>query len=918
QSPALLGDGGDFVVASVDPNAGPETSPNPIAREYPEALQRMWKERDNYYRTGPYRLAARRFQTRQAWLQFLARNDAAPVLSTNLKWTRPSSGKAIDRVKLLGAMNAAKEATAANVQATFEQEWKSLQQQLTDARPTDAERVKKRFVEQVRARTLEAELDTVVFAHAVNDPQLDPGTMRLYDQLLQPATLPRTAEALRLRQVADLAARTDAFAWPRDVVEALLRCTELGEKAQRQFPYLPGYVDLLDEPAQTRHDGEIRLLTRGYANPEDARKSLNQAAKQFAELIALNERWRACEQALDEALAELPWYAGALEALPELREPWRLAAEQATAVGNALEKKQDGGDWWFRIGRLRTQIEDASGAAANLKQQQESLHAPFAKDALVRLERQCRAADADAATLRQAEALLSVAAPVLQADPRVSLRKAANALSRRLNEDVLAKDRNDNEAHRITPLADGGIVKAAESAEWRARCQIALLDLAGVSTESIRAALERALATPTDASAWAAVGARCEQAWSKDAPARYEEEKSWRRRERLAWLMSPAEPTPADDAALSPAALQRQGDLERRTRWQADQHRYLARAFQTLNLDTPGIVAARDFYSHRADKDASAPAVRMQSIGSVAPLTEAAPQRRIELELTRGASGPLDLHLQLADKAWLEAAPDAATLPEGNAPQKIVINAKRLAKAERSGMPVPLGFLVEARCDGRTWHHVVATPIVPNTQLVQLLVSTDAEEPTSPVYDIRIRPGNVKQPHYFYVKNLTNRVQKVHVEIRAGATTLRNNQKPIVLEPDSQRKVTFDDANAVAGSIQGPLVVRVLDENRAKVLQERTLSIGILPPSEYVRVAQATYDPGANGSNKWAIQVQAARPVSGPAIAAQLVLPVQRIPGLLGVGGGTLHADVPAQAQGSRVLFAENLRLIGAVQEEGP
>jgi hypothetical protein len=47
-------------------------------------------------------------------------------------------------------------------------------------------------------------------------------------------------------------------------------------------------------------------------------------------------------------------------------------------------------------------------------------------------------------------------------------------------------------------------------------------------------------------------------------------------------------------------------------------------------------------------------------------------------------------------------------------------------------------------------------------------------------------------------------------------------------------------------------------------------------------------------------------------------LPVQRIPGLLGVGGGTLHADVPAQAQSSLVLFAENLRLIGAVQEEGP
>ena len=92
----------------------------------------------------------------------------------------------------------------------------------------------------------------------------------------------------------------------------------------------------------------------------------------------------------------------------------------------------------------------------------------------------------------------------------------------------------------------------------------------------------------------------------------------------------------------------------------------------------------------------------------------------------------------------------------------------------------------------------------------------------------------------------------------------------------------------------------------------------ILPPSEYVKAAAATFDPGSGGNNRWAVEVQAARPVAGPAIAAQLVLPAQRIPGFLGVGGGTLHADVPAQSETPRILFAENIRLIPAGQEEGP
>ncbi len=85
--------------------------------------------------------------------------------------------------------------------------------------------------------------------------------------------------------------------------------------------------------------------------------------------------------------------------------------------------------------------------------------------------------------------------------------------------------------------------------------------------------------------------------------------------------------------------------------------------------------------------------------------------------------------------------------------------------------------------------------------------------------------------------------------------------------------------------------IRVLDADRQKVLDEKSLRVEVLSPQEYVQAADARYEPGGAGQNRWAVQIEAAKLVHGPAIAAQLVLPMQRIPGLMGIGGGTLHVD---------------------------
>jgi Carboxypeptidase regulatory-like domain len=930
QKPSLLGEASDFAIASVDPDAPLEARPAAIVREHTGAMQRAWKERDNLYQTGQYRLTARRFQVHQAWLQFGLSNDGAKVPASNLALPRPS----LDRLKLCGAMNSTPTAAAENAKKAFSEKWRALQQQLADARPADVERIKKRFVEQMHGAAADADLDAVVFAQANADPRLDPGSICLFDQLLPPT--PRTAEALRLRQLADLATRVEVQAWPRDVIEAFLRCTELGEKAQRQFPHMPGYLDRLDEAMQARHDGEVHLLTRGYSSAEDAKQSLTAASEQFAALIEINERWRTCEKALDEAMADLPWYFEALEAMPELRDGWIGAAHAAAELAATLEEMPSGDGWWL-LNLQSAQTLQADACVTQIQVALKMLHEPFDKDALAQLDQQCRAADADARTLRRAEAILSVAGPILPTSQRATLSKSAQALSRRLNDEILAQDRHDNESQRPTPLAENRKLAdddEAQRAEWRARCNIALLELAGVADEQLlplRQKHEHCQKDVNDPLPWCELGVRFKQVMSKDMPALYDQEKSWRRRERLAWLMSPWQNTGADRAEVSPTAEQRLADQEQRGRKLAEQQLYLTRAFHSLNFESAGIVAARRFYAQASAKDAAKPQqqVRFALTSPVEPLTQKQPYAQVWLEVTRqvpaGAIGPLELRVHRPDDAWLEIAAESATLPalpNSKEPrtqtQKVPLKVTRQPDAERTGLQPPLGFLIEARCDGKSWHHLVTTPIVPNTQLVQILVSADPDEPTATLNDIRIRPGKVKQPHYFYVRNLTNRRQKVHVEVKAGEALLHRSRKPLLVDADGVHKILFDEAAVPITSVRGPLTVRVLDLDRQKVLHAKSMRVEMLPAAEYVKVAEATYDPGSGGNNRWAVQVQAARPVAGPAIAAQLVLPMQRIPGLLGVGGGTLRADVPAQAETPRVLFAENIRLIHAGQQEGP
>lgn len=705
------------------------------------------------------------------------------------------------------------------------------------------------------------------------------------------------------------------------------------DKVLRLPPAVPGFVHLLEEPSLVHHAAELRLLARGYSNPDRAKALLAAADSQFERLATLNERWRQVTKLLDDTCAELPWYLDALETLPALRVPWEQAALAARHLADAIKIEPDAQQsWQERVEFLTAQLAQAEKHGRGLTEHRQALHAPFAREALTTLQRQCRSANGDARARQTAQALLSVAAPVLTAEDRAALGQACQHLSRRLNEATLMQDRQGKAAHP-GELQAGPAEAEAQLAALRARWRLALLRLAGVPDGALADAcrgLQRCDHDAGNPAAWGKLGATLRRLDHEGMPQQYRHEPSCSQRERLAWLM----PTLTrfagiDDVALSPTLERRRRDLELQEHWLRNFGRYLARDYRGMNFESAGIRTAREFYARSAAVepalDRPEPSVRLQLAAPLDPLTTKQPAAEAALEVSRAGPAALELRVHCADDAWLEVTPALIAmpaLPESAGPfpvtQKVPLKVRLKPDAERSGLVPPLGFLIEAKLEGRSYHHVVTTPIVTGAQAVQILVSADPNAPEQALNALHLRPGKVRQPYHVYVKNLTKLAQEFHVEVRAGAAVVYQSGAPLAVEPERVRKIEFDQADARPIDVAGPLTLRVLDPRRERVLHERSLALEILSPRDYIKLSDVSYEPAGQGRGKWTIEVQTTRRIVGPAIAAQLVLPMQRIPGLIGIGGGTLRVEVPTQPPASRTLFAEGIRLVRGADEEGP
>jgi hypothetical protein len=116
------------------------------------------------------------------------------------------------------------------------------------------------------------------------------------------------------------------------------------------------------------------------------------------------------------------------------------------------------------------------------------------------------------------------------------------------------------------------------------------------------------------------------------------------------------------------------------------------------------------------------------------------------------------------------------------------------------------------------------------------------------------------------------------------------------------------------------LTIRVLDAAKpGTVLSERQIRVEIALPREYVQVSTVEFSPPSPalaGLNQLLVRLRARAPLPLPLSTAELLLPLQRIPGLLGTTAGTFRGTIPADAK-ELSLTATGLQFAEGARGEG-
>lgn len=990
QTPVLYGTAPDFALVALDHGEPREHVALPAAAKYPAWLLESWKQRDAWWTSGDFRRAPRPFMQAQALLLAMEKDwrggqPEARLQQYHLSLFERARSEMARQLGLVHpqAVSLAQEAQAGaraapEVKKAVEEMMDRLARDLAEAKAAakaeEAEKIRAKALDDFRAKVkpkTDHDLDEAVVTWAVQDGKHDPGVLRFLDQLLHPPSRPRPryVETLALKQLADLVYRIEDKNWPAPQVRSFLHAVQQGEIALADADTFAWVRPLLEEACQARQDGALRLWARGYASLDDADKFLRLAETRFEAALAQAAKVRAAQQLLDETCALLPATAAFLEAVPAQHKHWSSAALLARDLAHLLSMppakgKMDGQSY-------QDKIEHVDRLARQLAEPVHELKKPFSKDNVQRLQKLAALPQEGASLLAALEAILSVAAPNLAAEDRLALWQTARQLGKRLNDETVQLDRDEDRTRSLPAQGElgqeaaerpagepdqGGATQTPSAAEGnqarrRAQSWLALLELGGFparEVERVHALVQQLGRDDVRIADWCAVGQELRVLWALRLPALYQEESSPYQQVRLRWIAPPGDPIKGiDEASNTASALLRLQQAKDHWAWLGDHYRYLARDYQGLGLPGAGPDAARYFYSQAAN--ANQDLVRLGpevfvSIHSLQPIDRLASNQTsvsATLELVRhlpeGGYGPLDLRLVAPDPAWLQLTPDALRLPGvSSSPHTRQLTTKMPLKillrpgAERSFLPRPLGFLAQAEFEGRAFHTLVSVPIQAVAQEVVVFLGPDPKNSELTVNELRLRPGKVPQAYFLFVKNLTPRSRKVALELLAGDMPVSlgsagktDGKLTVNLAPEETRVVNLGEMpipKEGLPELKGPLVLLASDADTAILLDQKKLRIDVASPREYVRVTDIQYDPPGvlSPKSKLSVKLQTLSAQPGPNIPLELVLPEKRIPGLLGVEGGNLRGELLNKDHSPAVtLFAEGLRLAEGADEEG-
>ncbi|HWG44850.1 MAG TPA: carboxypeptidase-like regulatory domain-containing protein, partial [Gemmataceae bacterium] len=820
------------------------------------------------------------------------------------------------------------------------------------------------FLDKAKGRTA-LELAQAIFAVGVADPNPRPQRIRLLWQLVatrQPQ--PVYVETLFLRRLADLAEQMETTGWPEEIIHRALTVVANGEKAASQAAILPWIRPMLDKAAQDRHDAEVRLWGRGYASLDNADRLLKQALSRYETILLVADKVQQAMRRLDEAMVFLPAVAPDLDRAPEFIKSWFIAVEAASDLQAALAPPTE--DVPISTAKILQTVETLWQKSGTLQANLDDLHWPFQPENLTHLAQQAARTVPSPALTLQIDAILNT--PYLNADARAALWRAGREAARRRDEETLRLDREENRDHRVTPEAEHeagarqhGMAQEHRNALDRGRRSIALLRLGGLEPIPLQA-LEKALDELKRAivseqhidTASQKLGDALRRAWSEQVPTQLEQTGDPRTRTRLAWVVPPLIPVAVlDDPATNPRVQLQARSAANLWTWLAD--RYLYEFREAVALDTTHYVQA--FYEEAASdyRQVGQPTpdryVRLRSGPPALPLSMTDPAATYKLPLDLSASPALKLPLNLAiitaDDDWLEVTAERTQLgeqPNLTVPARswtVPLFLRMKPDAVGSDTPVPKGVLVEVTAGGRSYHYPVSLSLLQAANRVDVLLSANPQQPTDLLGDLRLRPLQTQQPIFLYVRNSTDKDRKTLIYLKANNVLVPGGEVKMDLPARTTQRVAFPPPAAPRSSessvpssetpnakkvvapleeLTGPLQVEVLDTANANaVLAKRIIRADLALPREYVRVVGIHFDPGdaaTKRKNRLSVRLAARGTLPGPPGVVTLILPPDRIPGLLGVGAGNFRGVLPPDGK-ELTLFAESIRLAEGADEEG-
>jgi hypothetical protein len=628
QTPLLLGGGADFELSEADTT--PESPAEEAPEAYPKLLAEGWTMRDGWQQDGGLNAApgiVRNLDATLLWaerrwrggfgLERVSENPATNWSRARQQMDKERPGARPRSRSLFLAVTAAKQDPDENTLFELRQLAAAAEQAAKEKDPATATSAKVTL--DVNAAVFLKKFDKqpllvaeAAYQVALGDPQFD--KVRFLAALVQNLEpKPLFAETAQLKQLAE----TDPKKWPSELrpLHILLQIARDRERTTSCDPeLLPWIANRLRIVAEGQHQGVTLLFQGDPATRVQAEEKLQEAVRGLSACQRALEELQEARLLVGQAMELLPgaaaflviqpgvsdgdersWHEGA-HACRELFVMFQTVARSFDRATVKAEDAQTEDPFVIHQDALRRNT-------AILRDRFQNLREPFLEANVKLLVSQTEKPDASPTTFLKMQAVL--ASPLLPADQRAALWKAAQTLSRQLHARMEAADADKDHPPASVPAYDDSqrdrqMAQERARANRRARLSLGLLRLGGCEQSDLEQEETRLEQNPSDA-AWEGLGNKLRDTWSREIPSRLQD---LLRGDNLSDADALNRISPPFDAPPAARSRENQADpaAEVRRRQERKSWAWLAGHYRKEAMSYSEMPAAVAFYGRAADE----------------------------------------------------------------------------------------------------------------------------------------------------------------------------------------------------------------------------------------------------------------------------------------------------------------------------